>query len=233
VQAYVAEFRFTETEIAEAEGQVIEVGVEFGEKPGSVAVGGKELYDGFEVEALILAVDRGELGTSVLEELLTLGESDELYVFVSGLGGPQRSVQRTDGPRRVRPESNAAHQSRISHGSKKHRSTGRDSGFALARPVRFRAAPREAAGPIAAGRNTRPGGDGTTRAFWAFRPGLRCLTEVLRWLVFPQVSVRSQLFLRRAQPHQEPLKSFDRFCPRYIAAERYRECAMHRDTCTK
>jgi hypothetical protein len=61
VQAYVAEFGFTETEIAEAEGQMIEVGVELGQEPGGVAVGSEELYDGFEIEAPVLAVDCGEL----------------------------------------------------------------------------------------------------------------------------------------------------------------------------
>jgi hypothetical protein len=58
---------------------------------------------------------------------------DEIHVFDSCLGGPQRSVHRTDGPRRVRPESNAAHQCPI---GTDRRSAGRDSGFALARAVR-------------------------------------------------------------------------------------------------
>jgi hypothetical protein len=59
VQADVTEFGFPETEIAEAEGQMIEVRVELGEEPGGVAVGDEKLYDGFEVEALVLPVDGG------------------------------------------------------------------------------------------------------------------------------------------------------------------------------
>jgi hypothetical protein len=80
VQAYIAEFRFAEPQVAKAEGQGIHIGVELCEEPGGIAVGGEELYDGFKVEALILAVDGGELGASVLEELLALSEGDELHV---------------------------------------------------------------------------------------------------------------------------------------------------------
>lgn len=109
VQAHVAEFRLPEAEIAETEGQVA-VGVQLREEPGGVAVGGEELDDGFEVDGADLLVEGGALGAAVLEELLALGVGDEIHGFDSCLGGPQRSVHRTDGPRRVRPESNAAHQ---------------------------------------------------------------------------------------------------------------------------
>jgi hypothetical protein len=47
------------------------------------------------------------------------------------------SVHRTDGPRRVRPESNAANQRQI---RAIRESNARDSGFALARAVRDEAA---------------------------------------------------------------------------------------------
>jgi len=45
---------------------------------------------------------------------------------------PSGPFTETDGPRRVRPESNAAHQCQI---RTDRGSTGRDSGFALARAV--------------------------------------------------------------------------------------------------
>jgi hypothetical protein len=52
---------------------------------------------GRKVDRLVLAVYRGALGASVLEEFLALGGSDELHVFDSCLGGPQRSVrEQTD-----------------------------------------------------------------------------------------------------------------------------------------
>jgi hypothetical protein len=104
-----------------------------------LSVRGKELDDGFEVDGLVLAVRGLALGASVLEKFLVLGGSDELHVFGSDLGGPQRSVHRTDGPRRVRPESNAAHRCLI---STDRGSTGRDSGIALARAARCADGPR-------------------------------------------------------------------------------------------
>jgi hypothetical protein len=76
------------------------------------------------------------LGASVLDKFLALGGSDEIHDFDSCLGGPQRSVHRTDGPRRVRPESNAAHRCQV---REDRGSTSRDSGFALTRAVRSRA----------------------------------------------------------------------------------------------
>src|ERR1039457_2639996 len=72
------------------------VRVQLRKEPGSVAVGGKELDDGFEVEG-------SALGATVLEEYLALGGGDQLHVFNSGLGGPQRSVHPADGPRRGPP----------------------------------------------------------------------------------------------------------------------------------
>jgi hypothetical protein len=96
VQAHVAEFRLAEPEIAKTERQ-IDVGVELGQEPGGVAVGGEELDDGLEVEGLVLSVDGGALGASVLEELFALSGSDKLHVFDSCLGGPQRSVHQTHG----------------------------------------------------------------------------------------------------------------------------------------
>jgi hypothetical protein len=48
-EAHVSEFRLAETEIAEAEGG-INVGVELGQEPGGIAVGGEEFHDGLEVE---------------------------------------------------------------------------------------------------------------------------------------------------------------------------------------
>ena len=57
-EAHIAEFRLPEPEVAKTEGQ-IDVGVELGQEPGGVAVGGEELDDGFEVDDLVLAVDGG------------------------------------------------------------------------------------------------------------------------------------------------------------------------------
>src|SRR5450631_2756706 len=76
-EAHVTKLRFAESEIAKAECQV-DAGVEFGQEPGGVAVGGEEFDDGWEVEDLVLAVDRVALRASVLEEFLALGGSDEM-----------------------------------------------------------------------------------------------------------------------------------------------------------
>jgi hypothetical protein len=138
VQAHVAEFRFAEAEVAETEGEMI-VRVQLREEPGGVAVRGEKLNDGFEVDGAGLLFKGGALGAAVLEEFLALGVGDQIHGFDSCLGGPQRSVHRTDGPRRVRPESNAAHQCPI---GTDRGSTGRDSGFALARAVRSKGSMR-------------------------------------------------------------------------------------------
>jgi hypothetical protein len=108
-------------------------GVQLREEPAGVAVGGEDLYDGFEVEDLVLAVDDGASGAAILEKFLALGGCDEIHGFDSCLRGPQRSVHRTDGPRRVRPDSNSDHQCQVSTDLG---STGGDSGSALARTVR-------------------------------------------------------------------------------------------------
>jgi hypothetical protein len=50
---------------------------------GTVVVGGEKLYDGLEVDGLVLAIDGSELGASVLEELLALSGGDEVHVFGS------------------------------------------------------------------------------------------------------------------------------------------------------
>src|ERR1017187_8055231 len=81
-QAHVTEFRLAEPEIAKTERQ-IDIRVELRQEPGGVAVGGEKLYDGFDIEALVLAVDDSALGASVLEEFLALGGSDELHGFGS------------------------------------------------------------------------------------------------------------------------------------------------------
>src|ERR1035441_8529969 len=54
-QAHVTEFRLAEPEIAKTERQ-IDIRVELRQEPGGVAVGGEKLYDGFDIEALRLAV---------------------------------------------------------------------------------------------------------------------------------------------------------------------------------
>jgi hypothetical protein len=54
-QAHVTEFRLAEPESAKTEGQ-IDVGVELGQQPGGVAVGGEELDDGCALRALCLVV---------------------------------------------------------------------------------------------------------------------------------------------------------------------------------
>jgi len=68
-EAHVAEFRLPEPEVEKSEGE-IDVGVELCEEPSGVAVGGEEFDDGFEVEALVLAVDGGaariRLGTAIV-----------------------------------------------------------------------------------------------------------------------------------------------------------------------
>ena len=87
---------------------------------GALPSGVKSLTTGVEVYRLVLAVDRGALGASVLEEFLALGESDELHGFDSCLGGPQRSVHQTTdcwGPLRVERSSLTPDQ----HGSRQHR----------------------------------------------------------------------------------------------------------------
>jgi len=61
-----------------------------------------------EVDGALLLVDCSALGASVFEDSLALGVGDEVHVFESCLGRPQRSVHRTDGPHRFRPESGAA-----------------------------------------------------------------------------------------------------------------------------
>jgi hypothetical protein len=72
------------------------------------------------------------LGASVFEELLALCRSDELQGFDFLFG--RTPVVRSPNPRTtgVRSESNAAHQWQV---SRDRDSTGRDSGFALARAV--------------------------------------------------------------------------------------------------
>jgi hypothetical protein len=133
-RAHVPEFRLAKAEIAKAEGQV--VGVEFGEKPRGVAVGGDELHDGFEVEDLVLAVDRGALSAPVLEEFLALGGSDNCHVFDSCVGRTRSGPFTCEhGPRRIRTEANAGHQGRS---SRDRESSRRDSGSALARRVRVK-----------------------------------------------------------------------------------------------
>jgi len=74
-ETHVTEFRFAQPEVAKAEGE-INVRVELGEQPGGVAVRGEEFYDEFKVEALVLAIDGGALGASILEEFVALGGSD-------------------------------------------------------------------------------------------------------------------------------------------------------------
>ena len=44
------------------------VGVEFGEEPGALSVGGEKFDDGFEVEGLISPVDCGALRLAVVAE---------------------------------------------------------------------------------------------------------------------------------------------------------------------
>ena len=111
MQADVAEFGFAETEIAEAEGQVIKIRVDLREEPGGVPVGGEKLHHRFEVEALVLAVDGGELGTSVLEEFLVLGGSDELHgsspVWADPSGPFPEQTDRVGSARRRMQLSNA------------------------------------------------------------------------------------------------------------------------------
>ena len=97
-----SEFRLPAAEVAETEGQMA-VRVQLRGEPGGVAVGCEDLDDGFEVDGLVLAVDGGALGAAILEEFLALGGDDQLHVFDSGLGGPQRSVHPADGPRRGPP----------------------------------------------------------------------------------------------------------------------------------
>ena len=84
-----------------------------------MSVRGKELDDGFEVDGLVLAVRGLALGATVLEKFLVLGGSDELHVFGSDLGRPQRSVHRTDGPRRSGVERSSSMPNQ--HGSRQHR----------------------------------------------------------------------------------------------------------------
>jgi hypothetical protein len=119
-EAHVTEFGFTETEVAKSEGQ-IDVGVELGQEPGGVAVGGEELDDGLEVEGAMLLVEGGALGASVLEEFLALGRCDEAHGFDSCLGGPQRSVhgnsRTAQGPPGIERSSLTPDQ----HGSRQHR----------------------------------------------------------------------------------------------------------------
>ena len=104
------------------------------EEPGGVAVGGEELDDGLEVDGALLLVECRTLGATVLEKFLALGGSDELHAFDSCVwADPSGQFRETDGPRRVRAESNAAHQCQI---GMDRGSTGGDSGFALARAVR-------------------------------------------------------------------------------------------------
>ena len=90
MQAHVAEFRLPETEIAETKSEVA-VRVQLRQEPGGVAVGGKELDDGFEVDGVLLLIEGGALGAAVLEEFLALGVGDECHRFDSCLGGPRRS----------------------------------------------------------------------------------------------------------------------------------------------
>jgi hypothetical protein len=132
VKAHVAEFLLPEAEVAEPECQIPTNGIQLREETGGVAVGGEEFDDGFEVDDAGLLVEGSALGAPGVEECLALGGCDELHGFDSFSGGAQRSVRRTDGPRSVRLESNAAHQCSI---STDRGSTGRDSGFALARAV--------------------------------------------------------------------------------------------------
>ena len=84
-QTHVTEFRLAEPEIAKTERQ-IDIRVELRQEPGGIAVGGEKLHDGLEVEALVLAVDGGALGASVLGEFLALGRSDECHGFDSLFG---------------------------------------------------------------------------------------------------------------------------------------------------
>ncbi len=76
-KAYVAEFGFAHAKIAEAEGQA--VGVDFGQEPGALGVGGEEFNDGLEVERAGVLVDRGALRAAVGEELFGLCFGDEFH----------------------------------------------------------------------------------------------------------------------------------------------------------
>ena len=50
MQAHVSEFRFPEPQVAETECEMLANGVELGEEPGGVAVGGKDLDDRLEID---------------------------------------------------------------------------------------------------------------------------------------------------------------------------------------
>ncbi len=133
VQAHIAKFWFAEAKVAETESEMPANGIQLRQEPGGVSVGGEDLDDRIEVDRLVLAVDSGSLSPAVLEEFLTLGGSDELHGLIPVWADPSGPFTETDGPRRVRPESNADHQRQI---STDRGSTGRGSGFALARAVR-------------------------------------------------------------------------------------------------
>src|ERR1700733_15216348 len=60
-----AEYRLALPQVAENEGEIRAIRVQLRDEPCGVAVGGEKLNDGFEVEDLVLAVDRSALGAAV------------------------------------------------------------------------------------------------------------------------------------------------------------------------
>jgi hypothetical protein len=78
-EAYVAELGLAHAEIAESEGETA-VGIQLGEEPGALRVGGEEFDDGFEVECVVASVHRGALRAAVGEELFSECFGDECHL---------------------------------------------------------------------------------------------------------------------------------------------------------
>jgi hypothetical protein len=132
VQAHVAEFRLAETEIAEPKARS-PFGSSSVRSQVALPSGVKIFTTGSKSIAPGPSVEGGALGAAVLEEFLALGGSDELHGSIPVWADPSGPfTEQTDraGSARNRMQLINA-RSRTDRGS-----TGRDSGFALARAVR-------------------------------------------------------------------------------------------------
>ncbi len=85
MHAHESEFGRSHTEVAKAEGDVIET--EFSEEPGALRVGREELDDGSEVDVGLLVVHADNLGLAVGDELFGLCFGEECHVEVPCVSG--------------------------------------------------------------------------------------------------------------------------------------------------
>jgi len=127
-----AEFRGSHAEICEAEGDVVEP--ELREEPSALRIGREEFDDAFEVDVGLPVVHADDLRLAVGDELFGLYFGQECHVEVPCVGGPKQSFRKK--PRTAEVRDGIERPSKLNSGDIQIRkSSGRDSGFGLARPV--------------------------------------------------------------------------------------------------